>query len=90
LISRPTEVLEAEKLTLKLLARGMGQRSLRAASSGNRSQKLVNQAKVVISEGLGRRWTLAEVADLVGVSPVISPKYFNGWKACRCISTNYN
>jgi AraC-like DNA-binding protein len=68
--------LEAETLTLKLLARGMVQRSLRAASSGNRSQKLVNQAKVVISEDLGRRWMLAEIADLVGVSPVYLTQVF--------------
>lgn len=68
--------MEAETLTLKLLASAMGQRSLRAAPSGNRSQKLVNQAKVVASEDLGRRWRLAEIAGLVGVSPVYLTKVF--------------
>jgi hypothetical protein len=68
--------LEAETLTLKLLARAMGQRSLRAASSRNRSQKLVNHSEVVISEDLGRCWRLAEIADLVGVSPVYLTQEF--------------
>jgi AraC-like DNA-binding protein len=36
----------------------------------------VNQAKVVISEDLGRRWTLAGIADLVGVSPVYLTQVF--------------
>ncbi|HWU81663.1 MAG TPA: AraC family transcriptional regulator, partial [Caulobacter sp.] len=39
-------------------------------------QKLVDRAKLVLASDLGRRWTLAEIADEVGVSPVYLTQVF--------------
>jgi AraC-like DNA-binding protein len=39
-------------------------------------QRLVDRAKLVLSSDLGRRWSLAEVAAEVGVSPVYLTQSF--------------
>jgi AraC family transcriptional regulator len=62
--------LEGETLTLTLLRRALEPRSSRAAGGSGGGQKLVDRAKLVLSSDVGRRWSLAEIAAQVGVSPV--------------------
>jgi AraC family transcriptional regulator len=70
------ETLEAETLTLALLRRTLGKRTSPAAAGRVSHQKLVDRAKLVLSSDLGRRWTLAEIAADVGVSPVYLTQVF--------------
>jgi AraC family transcriptional regulator len=70
------ETLEAETLTLTLVRRALGERTSHAAASTVGRGKLVDRAKLVLSSDLGRRWTLAEVAIEVGVSPVYLTQVF--------------
>ena len=70
------ETLEAETLTLALLQRALGKRTSHAAAGRVGHQKLVDRAKLVLASDLGRRWTLAEIATDVGVSPVYLTQMF--------------
>ena len=70
------ETLEAEAMTLTLARRALGERTAHAAGASHGRQKLVDRAKVVLSSDLARRWTLAEIADEVGVSPVYLTQVF--------------
>ena len=70
------ETLEAETLTLTLVRRALGERTSHTAASSIGRQKLVDRAKLVLSSDLGRRWTLAEIATEVGVSPVYLTQVF--------------
>jgi AraC-like DNA-binding protein len=70
------EKLEAEVSTLMLLRHVLGGRTSHAALGSARRQKLVDHAKLVMSSDLGRRWTLAEIAAEVGVSPVYLTQMF--------------
>jgi AraC family transcriptional regulator len=71
-----TETLEAESLTLSLVSRALGKRTSYAAAGSVGLQKLVDRAKLALSSNLGRRWTLAEIGDAVGVSPVYLTQVF--------------
>jgi len=70
------ETLEAEALTLTLARRALGERTAHAAGASQGRQKLVDRAKLILSSDLARRWTLAEIADEVGVSPVYLTQVF--------------
>jgi AraC-like DNA-binding protein len=70
------ETLEAESLTLTLIQRALRARSSHAAGGSIGHQKLADRAKLVLSSDLGRRWTLAEIASKVGVSPVYLTQVF--------------
>src|SRR5882757_615348 len=70
------ETLEAETLVLTLVRRALGERTSHAARASVGRQKLVDRAKLVLSSDLGRRWTLAEIAVEVGVSPVYLTQVF--------------
>jgi AraC-like DNA-binding protein len=70
------ETLEAETLTLTLVRLGLGERTSHAAAGSIGRQKLVDRAKLVLASDLGRRWTLAEIAGNVGVSPVYLTQVF--------------
>jgi AraC-like DNA-binding protein len=70
------ETLEAETLSLTLVRRALGERTSQAAGASWGRQKLVDRAKLVLASDLGRRWTLAEIADEVGVSPVYLTQVF--------------
>jgi AraC-like DNA-binding protein len=70
------ESFEAEGLTLALVRRALGDQTSHAASGRVGRQKLVDRAKLVLSSDLGRRWSLADVADDVGVSPVYLTQVF--------------
>ena len=60
-------------VTLKALA-SSSQSHAAGASFGR--QKLVDRAKLVLAADLTRRWTLAEIAAEVGVSPVYLTQVF--------------
>ena len=70
------ESLEAETLALTLVRRALGERTSHAAGASLGRQKLVDRAKLVLSADLARRWTLAEIAADVGVSPVYLTQVF--------------
>ncbi|GAA1224408.1 helix-turn-helix transcriptional regulator [Pseudonocardia alaniniphila] len=70
------ETLEAESLTIALLRRALGERTRRATNGSLGRQRLVDRAKLVLASDLGRRWTLAEIAVEVGVSPVYLTQVF--------------
>ena len=70
------ETLEAETLTLTLVRRALGERTSHAAGASRGRQKLVDRAKLILSSDLARRWTLAEIAHEVGVSPVYLTQVF--------------
>lgn len=73
---RVAEPLEAESLALTLAQRALGPRTTHAAAASAGKQKLVDRAKLVLSGDLARRWTLADVAAAVGVSPVYLTQVF--------------
>jgi len=70
------ETLEAESLALTLVRRSLGERTSHSAGASWSLQKLVDRAKLVLSSDLSRRWTLAEIAKEVGVSPVYLTQAF--------------
>lgn len=70
------ETLEAETLTLTLIRRSLGERTSHGAATTYGREKLVDRAKLVLSTDLARRWTLADVATEVGVSPVYLTQVF--------------
>src|SRR5262249_62080969 len=67
---------EAESVTLALIRRALGERTSHAPGGSYGRQKLVDRAKLVLASDLGRRWTLADIAALVGVSPVYLTQLF--------------
>jgi AraC family transcriptional regulator len=68
--------IEAESLTLALMRRALGERTSHASGGSYGRQKLVDRAKLVLASDLGRRWTLADIAALVGISPVYLTQLF--------------
>lgn len=76
LTNKSIETLEAETLTLTLIRRALGERTSHATRASYGRQKLVDRAKLVLSSELSRRWTLAEIASAVGVSPVYLTQAF--------------
>ncbi|RDJ27358.1 AraC family transcriptional regulator [Bosea caraganae] len=70
------EPLEAETLALTLVRRALGERTSHAAGASQGRQKLVDRAKLALASDPARRWTLAEIAAEVGVSPVYLTQVF--------------
>jgi len=70
------ESLEAEVLALTLVRRTLGPRTSHAPGATIGRQKLVDRAKLVLSSDLARRWTLAEIAGELRVSPVYLTQVF--------------
>ncbi|MEO6688335.1 MAG: AraC family transcriptional regulator [Dokdonella sp.] len=70
------EPLEAESLALTLVQRALGPRTAHAAGSTSGRQRLVDRTKLVVASDLSRRWTLAEIAAQIGVSPVYLTQVF--------------
>lgn len=73
---KAAETLEAETLALTLVRRSLGERTSHAAGASVGRQKLVDRAKLALSSDLARRWTLAEIAAEVGISPVYLTQVF--------------
>jgi len=76
LLNEAAETLEAETLTLTLVRRALGERTSHRARASFGRRKLVDRAKLVLSSDPARRWTLAEIATQVGVSPVYLTQVF--------------
>ena len=70
------EPLEAETLALTLVQRALGPRTAHRAGASAGRQRLVDRAKLVLASDLARRWTLADIAADVGVSPVYLTQVF--------------
>jgi len=70
------ETLEAENLVLALVRRAVGTRTAHAAKGSIGRKKLVDRTKLILTSDLSRRWTLAEIASEVGVSPVYLTQLF--------------
>ena len=70
------EPLEAESLALTLVRRALGPRTTHQAGASVGRQRLVDRAKLVLASDLARRWTLAEIAAEVRVSPVYLTQVF--------------
>lgn len=70
------ETLEAETLALTALRHTLGERAARTSTGSVGRQKLTDRAKLVLSSAPERRWTLAEIAGSVGVSPVYLTQVF--------------
>lgn len=68
--------LEGESLALVLAQRAIGPRTAHAAGASTGKRRLVDRAKVVLMGDVARRWTLADVAAEVGVSPVYLTQSF--------------
>jgi AraC family transcriptional regulator len=70
------EPLEAESLALTLVQRVLGLRAARQPEGSAGRQRLVDRAKLVLASDLARRWTLADIAARVRVSPVYLTQLF--------------
>jgi AraC family transcriptional regulator len=70
------ESLEAESLALTLVQRALGPRTTHTTGASFGRQRLVDRAKLVLASDLARRWTLAEIALEVRVSPVYLTQVF--------------
>ena len=73
---RISEPLEAESLALTLIQRALGPRTTHAAGASFGRQRLVDRAKIILVSDVERRWTLAEIAAEVRVSPVYLTQVF--------------
>ncbi|MCV7090105.1 AraC family transcriptional regulator [Mycobacterium interjectum] len=63
--------LESEALALRLVRHALGDDTSRARQpNGGRPAKMVNHVKLLLSADPWRRWTLAEIAREVSVTPV--------------------
>jgi AraC-like DNA-binding protein len=76
LTRRVAETLEAETLVLTLVRRSLGERTSHGTRATAGRQRLADRAKLVLASDLGRRWSLAQVAAEVGVSPVYLTQVF--------------
>jgi len=70
------EPLEAESLALTLVQRALGPRTTHQAGASVGRQRLVDRAKLALASDSARRWTLAEIAAEVRVSPVYLTQVF--------------
>jgi AraC family transcriptional regulator len=70
------ETLEAEGLSLTLISRAVGPRTTRASGATYARRRLVDRVKVLLAGDLSRRWTLAEIAEEIGGSPVYLTQVF--------------
>jgi AraC-like DNA-binding protein len=70
------ESLEAESLLLTLVCRSLGPRTSHAAGATQARRRLADRVKVLVSSDLSRRWTLADIAEQIGGSPVYLTQVF--------------
>ena len=71
------EPMEAEGLALTLVRRALGPRTTHSAGATIGRQKIVDRAKLVLASDASRRWTLAEIATEMRVSPVYLTQLFH-------------
>jgi AraC family transcriptional regulator len=63
-------------LALTLAQRALGPRTARITTGSEGRRRLVDRAKLILSSDLARRWSLAEIAKEVRVSPVYLTQVF--------------
>lgn len=68
--------LEAEGLFLTLVSRSLGPRTSREPGSTRARRRLADRVKILLASDLSRRWTLQEIADEIGGSPVYLTQVF--------------
>lgn len=73
---RTIEPLEAESLAIAIVQRALGPRTSWTSRASEGLRRLADRAKLVLASDLARRWTLAEVATQVRVSPVYLTQVF--------------
>ena len=74
--------LESEVLALNFVRRALGQRRAHTPVATFGRKKLADRAKLILSSDIMRRWTLAEIASELRVSPVYLTQVFQqveGW-----------
>lgn len=76
LANHAIEPLEAETLSLTLVCRSLGPRTSHEPQGSRGHHRLADRAKVLLASDLSRRWTLAEIANEVGGSPVYLTQVF--------------
>ncbi|HET6555280.1 MAG TPA: AraC family transcriptional regulator [Dyella sp.] len=70
------EALEAEALVLTMVGRSLGPRTSRSPASTHARRRLADRVKVLLASDLSRRWTLAEIGQEIGSSPVYLTQVF--------------
>ncbi|RDI97186.1 AraC family transcriptional regulator [Dyella solisilvae] len=70
------EPLEAEALLLTLVGRSLGPRTAREPGATHARRRLADRVKVLLASDLSRRWTLAEIGEAIGSSPVYLTQVF--------------
>jgi AraC-like DNA-binding protein len=70
------EPLEAEALALTLVCRSLGPRTSRTPTSTHARRRLADRVKMLLASDLSRRWTLAEIGEEIGGSPVYLTQVF--------------
>jgi AraC family transcriptional regulator len=70
------EPLEAEALALTLVCRSLGPRTSRTPSSTHARRRLADRVKMLLASDLSRRWTLADIGEEIGSSPVYLTQVF--------------
>jgi AraC family transcriptional regulator len=76
LLNGIAEPLEAESLALTLVQRALNPRTTHTAETSIQRQRLVDRVKLALASDLSRRWTLADIANEVGGSPVYLTQVF--------------
>ncbi len=70
------EPLEAEALLLSLVGQSLGPRTSRQPTSTHARRRLADRVKVLLASDLSRRWTLADIGQEIGNSPVYLTQVF--------------
>lgn len=70
------EPLEAEALVLTLVSRSLGPRTTHESTSTHARRRLADRVKVLLASDLSRRWTLADIGNAIGSSPVYLTQVF--------------
>jgi len=76
LVRGVSEPLESETLAFALIKRSLGECPSHASVTRIGCKKIVDRAKLVLAADVSRRWTLAEIGQEVGVSPVYLTQLF--------------
>jgi AraC-like DNA-binding protein len=77
LANKTLDPLEAETLLLTLISRSLGPRTSHHPNDASHVRsRLVDRVKLLLASDLSRRWTLAEIAQEIGGSPVYLTQVF--------------
>jgi AraC family transcriptional regulator len=78
LVRNTISQLEAETLALELIRHTLGDRASHTARHGNgRPERMADRVKLLLSADPWRKWTLEEIANCIGVTPVYLTDVFS-------------